>query len=83
MKKVMKDPIAVKRKTDGMYPWSYNAPTKDQAHSGYLSAGDNYGVGHRTPVGSEKARSMQEGPIPQKSHCFSPDEIFNKEDRRG
>jgi hypothetical protein len=90
MAKVLKDPIAVKEKVNGVYPWSYNAPTKDQAHSGNIPAGNYYGVGHRTPVGKEKAGDMASGPIPQESKCFSPDEIFGKmgqiyggEDKRG
>lgn len=81
--KVLKNPIAVKTKVDGKWPWTYNAPTKDQAHSGYLSAGNNYGVGHRTPIGKMKASSMESGPIPQESKAFSPNEIFDGEDKRG
>lgn len=83
MEKILKDPIAPKQKKDGKWPWSYNAPTKDQAHSGYLSAGNDYGVGHRTPVGKEKAGSYESGPIPMKAKCFSPDEIFDGEDKKG
>lgn len=83
MNKVLKDPTAPRKKENGFYPWSFNAPTKDQSHSGCLPAGNDYGVGFRTPVGKERAGSMESGPIPQSSKCFSPDEIFNKEDRRG
>lgn len=83
MKKILKDPIAPHQKVDGRYPWTYNAPTKDQAHSGFLSAGNNYGIGHRTPVGKERASGLESGPIPQEAHCFSPDEIFLGEDKRG
>lgn len=83
MKKVLADPIAPREKVDGTYPWSFNAPTKDQAHSGCLSAGNNYGIGFRTPVGKEKAAPMDSGPIPQSSKCFSPNEIFDHEDKRG
>jgi len=83
MAKVLKDPIAVKEKKNGIYPWDYKAPTKDQAHSGCLSAGDNYGTGHRQPVGKERASGLESGPIPQQSKCFSPNEIFFKEDRKG
>jgi hypothetical protein len=81
--KVLKDPIAVKAKSDGKWPWTYNAPTKDQAHSGYLSAGDNYGIGRRQPVGKMNASGPESGPIPQKAHCFSPNEIFDGEDKKG
>lgn len=83
MKKPFKDPIAPKEKKNGIYPWDYAAPTKDQAHSGFLSAGNNYGVGFKTPVGKEKARSIKEGPIPQSSKCFSPNEVFLYEDKKG
>ena len=83
MGKELKDPIAVKEKKNGVWPWTFNAPSKDQAHSGCLPCGNDYGVGHRTPIGKEKCGSMQSGPIPQESRCFSPDEIFNHEDKKG
>lgn len=83
MDKILKDPIAVKERADGLFPWSFKAPTKDQAHSGCLSAGNHYGVGHRTPVGKEKCGSYESGPIPMKSKCFSPNEIFDHEDKKG
>lgn len=82
-KKPFKDRTAPKQKVNGMYPWDYAAPTKDQAHSGYLSAGDDYGVGIRQPVGTFKTSSMASGPIPQTSKGFSPNEIFDKSDERG
>ncbi|HAM53738.1 MAG TPA: hypothetical protein DCP92_24730 [Nitrospiraceae bacterium] len=83
MNKVLKSPIAPKEKKDGIYPWTYNAPTKDQAHSGYLCAGNKYGVGFRNPMGKEHCGSMESGPIPQKAHAFSPDEVFDGEDKKG
>lgn len=83
MGKELKDPTSPRQKVNGTWPWTYNAPTKDQAHSGCLSAGNDYGVGFKTPVGREKPRSMKEGPIPQESRAFSPDEIFYHEDKRG
>lgn len=83
MSKVLKDPIAVKKKTNGEWPWMFNAPTKDQAHSGCISAGNDYGIGHRQPVGKETASGITNGPIPQEAHCFSPREIFHGEDKRG
>lgn len=86
MNKVLKDPIAVKKVVNGTYPWSFVAPSKDAATSGCLSAGNDYGVGHRTPVGKFKASPMASGPIPQEAKAFSPDEIFygkNAEDKRG
>ena len=81
--KVLESRNAVKKKVDGTWPWTYNAPTKDVAHSGCLSAGDNYGSAVRQPVGKDKASGLDSGPIPQASKRFSPDEIFYGEDKRG
>ncbi len=81
--KILKDRTAVKTKINGEWPWTFNAPTKDQAHSGCISAGNDYGVGIRQPVGKETASGLDSGPIPQASKCFSPDEIFYGEDKRG
>lgn len=83
MDKILKDPIAPKEKKDGFWPWSFKAPTKDQAHSGHQSAGNYYGVGHRTPTGKDKAGSIQSGPIPQEARCFPLSEIFDGEDQKG
>lgn len=78
MKKPFKDPLEVKEKKNGTWPWSFKAPTKDQATSGSISAGDNYGVGRRTPVGPDRARSISEGTIPLESKCFDPNDIIGK-----
>jgi hypothetical protein len=83
MDKILKDPLRVRAKQHGKSPWNFKAPTKDQAHSGNISAGDDYGVGHRTPVGKERAGSYESGPIPMKAKCFSPNEIFDHEDQKG
>lgn len=83
MRKVLEDPIGVKTKVDGQYPFEFKAPTYDNRSSRGISAGDYYGVGHRTPNGREEARGMSQGPIPQKAECFSPVEIFSKEDKKG
>ena len=64
MAKQFKDPIEPSERKNGYFAWSFKAPTKDQATSGCISAGDSYGVGFRTPVGKEKASSMMNGPIP-------------------
>ncbi len=71
--KPFKDPIAVKeRKTSK----SFVAPSKEKATTGrFMSAGDNYGVGFRTPLGKKIANSMMSGPIPMKSKCVDPNEI--------
>lgn len=59
---------------------TFAAPTKEGATTGrFMSAGDDYGIGHRTPVGKEKASGMASGPIPQHSKCMNPDEIHFKD----
>jgi hypothetical protein len=83
MKKILADPTAPKQKMNGEWPWSYKAPSKDHATSGCLSAGNHYGIGHRTPVGKMSASGVQSGPIPQEAKAFSPDEIFYGEDKKG
>ena len=83
MAKVLDDRTEVKKKVDGTWPWTFNAPTKDVAHSGCLSAGNDYGTGIPQPTGKFEAAPMDKGPIPQSSKCFSPDEIFYGSDRRG
>lgn len=82
--KPFKDPIASKTKMEKKHdPWNFQAPAYDNRTSCSVSAGDDYGVGFRTPVGKETAASIKSGPIPQEAKCFSPDEIFNGEDRKG
>ena len=77
------DPIKPRKKVDGKSPWSFKAPSKDQAHSGNIPCGNDYGVGFRTPVGKEQASPMSSGPIPQQSKCWTVDETINKYDQRG
>lgn len=48
------DALAVKQRIAGSDPVSFRAPTKDEFYAGKYSAGDKYGVGHRTPVGTLK-----------------------------
>lgn len=68
------DPIAPKERK---MPYDFVAPTKEEATTGrFMSAGDNYGIGHRAPVGKEKAKGIESGPIPMKSQCFNPNEVF-------
>lgn len=84
MNKVLKDPIAPKERVNGRFEWSYKAPSYDNRTSSSISAGNYYGIGHRTPVGKESAGPMKSGPIPQESRCFSPDEVFyGDEDKKG
>jgi hypothetical protein len=40
-------------------PWSFSAPQYDQRSSGYICAGTDYGVGHKTPVGSRSEKKNQ------------------------
>lgn len=74
-----KNPLTPKQKVNGKRPWSYAAPTKDQATSGNLPLGDYYGVGHKTPVGTETASSYESGPIPLKSKCIDPRDMIDGE----
>jgi len=76
--KVLQDPIAVKQRINGKEEWSFHAPSYDNRTSNSIPAGNDYGVGHRQPTGTFKCSSMESGPIPQKAHCFSPNEIFDK-----
>lgn len=73
--KVLHDPIAYKAR---MADVEFAAPRKERATTGrYMSAGDMYGTGFRTPVGrTEAPRPITEGPIPQKAVCFLSDEAI-------
>lgn len=74
MKNPFPDPIRVKEKKASM---AFVAPSKDQATSSpFMSPGDYYGVGHRTPVGKERATPYSSGPVPMTSKCFDPNEII-------
>ena len=55
MKTGFKDPIAPKEKKKvEKSPWNYDAPSYDERTSCFVSAGTDYGIGYRTPVGTEK-----------------------------
>lgn len=82
-KSPFQDPIAVDEKVNGQFEWSFKAPSYDNRTSGSVPAGNYYGIGHRTPVGKERASPISSGPIPQESKCFSPNEIFSHEDQKG
>lgn len=88
--KVLHNPIGVKKEERGqeykhgpLPIGEFKAPSYDNRTSCSVSAGDDYGIGHRTPVGKEKASPITSGPIPQSSHCFETKEIFDSEDRAG
>lgn len=59
---MFKDPIAIKNQKpkDKEYPDKlYEAPSYDHRHSCFISAGVDYGVGHRQPVGHEGNGKME------------------------
>jgi len=79
MNKVLKTPIQPKKKQNGKYPFEFKAPSYDNRTSCSMSAGDDYGIGFRNPVGTHKTSSIESGPIPQKAIAFSPDEVMNED----
>jgi hypothetical protein len=81
MSDVLKNPIAVRKKENGKMPFSAKAPSYDNRTSCSLALGNDYGVGHRNPVGTEKLSGKS--PIPMKAQSFSPDKVFNREDNAG
>lgn len=48
---IFKDPIAAKPPKKMKSPWTFTAPPYDERSSCFIEAGDNYGVGHKSPVG--------------------------------
>ena len=50
------------------------SPKFDKRTSKAFACGDDYGVGKRTPVGSERVSSKES--IPMKSKCFYPEDIL-------
>ena len=78
-----KDPISPSKRDNGKYPFEFKAPTYDNRTSCSISAGNDYGVGFRQPVGKESARPINDGPIPQQAKAFSPYEIFENSDKKG
>ena len=82
-KQEFKDPISPTKREDGAYPFEFKAPTYDNRTSCSISAGNDYGVGFRQPIGKETARPITEGPIPQHAKAFDPYMIFENCDKRG
>lgn len=74
---MFKDPIAPKGKeSKAKSPWNFQAPCYDERNM--ISAGDNYGVGYRNPVGHKgnpkervdtlpygRAKTMQDDNMPE------------------
>lgn len=72
--KVLHDPIAYKARVADI---EFAAPRKERATTGrFMSAGDDYGTGFRTPVGTEQAKGIEKGPIPFGCSAFDPDEAI-------
>ncbi len=69
-----KNPIAAKERKSSK---EFIAPTRDEATTGmgFMCAGDEHGVGFRTPVGKERGSGIASGPIPMKSKCYDPKEL--------
>ena len=67
-----KDPIGYSKRESS---YDFVGPRKEQATTGrFMDAGDNYGVGHKQPIGSEKV--SEKSPIPQKAFAFHPGETI-------
>lgn len=72
--KPFKDPIAPSYKKSSK---TFVSPSKEQATTGrFMSAGDSYGVGFKTPEGKFVANDMKSGPIPQESKAFSCEDVI-------
>lgn len=65
MKTGFKDPIAVKEGKKIKSPWNYDQPPYDERSSCYIQAGTNYGIGHKTPVGSIGNPKTSAGTLPK------------------
>lgn len=71
-----KDPIAPKKREpkEGKISGNFVYGEYDKRTGFHVSAGVDYGEGHRQPVG-KKGNPASSDVIPQKSRCFSLDEI--------
>lgn len=58
-----KDALFPKQKKNGNYPWSSKSPHYDERSSCYMSQGDDYGVGKKTPIG-KMGQEKSSGIIP-------------------
>lgn len=81
--KVLRDALKPSKKEDGKSPWSFKAPSYDNRTSCSISAGNDYGVGFKTPVGKTKARGLTEGPIPFGCVPFEAEPVIEKQDTKG
>jgi len=75
---MFKNPIAPKKEKDGDYPFEFKAPPYDKRSSCFMSAGDDWGVGHRAPIGLERA-GMKKSPIPQTVKMAKAKDVYGQE----
>lgn len=61
-------------------PYNYVAPSYDNRTSCSMKAGDEYGVGFKTPIGKDKASSYMSGPIPLGATAFTIEEVVNRDE---
>ena len=65
--KLFANPIAVKERKASK---TFAAPSKEQATTGrFMQAGDDYGVGHRQPVGHAENPKQDVAVLPRKPKC--------------
>lgn len=72
MKSGFNDPIKVKKQDPKDHPndgqksmgWDFTCPQYDQRSSCFVNAGTHYGVGHRQPVGHDKAPKQRVATMP-------------------
>lgn len=65
MKTGFKDPIATKDAKSIKNPWSFECPVYDQRSGCYVSAGDDHGVGHKNPIGTQHPAKGLDAVIPK------------------
>jgi len=81
--KIIKSRISPKQKKAGNFPFDFKAPSYDNRTSCSISAGDDYGVGYRQPIGSKKGADYDAGPIPLNSRSFNAQQLIEHEDIEG
>ncbi len=81
--KVWDDRIEPRKKEHGKYPFDFKAPSYDNRTSSSMAAGNDYGVGFNQPVGTFKASSLADGPIPRGVHTRNGHEYIKNKDMQG
>ena len=69
IKNGFRDPLAIKAPKRKSYQGDFKAPSYDELRKGYGCAGNDYGVGHKQPVG--KLKEGNSDVIPQTGRAFS------------